>query len=215
MPKSFEVDVYKSTYPVYCSAGSIDMLSTEGLGWVKLARKCFEVSLVRFLLFSDFCDVTTPEWPRACHIERLLWADNLIVKLLRRSYLPFGPEKAHFTAKKTTTTTKLKSDRSLFRSFYYELSLSFFEQNDHGEEIDLETKRLTTSSLSFFLVRRRKRAIHENDHARDWRRETHSLNLKKKRCCLQCKKASPSWHTYCFLTGIRKSLCYLLFCYYT
>ena len=69
--------------------------------------------------------------------------------------------------KKTTTTTKLKSDRSLFRSFYYELSLSFFEQNDHGEEIDLETKRLTTSSLSFFLVRRRKRAIHENDHARD------------------------------------------------
>ena len=61
MPKSFEVDDYKSTYPVYCSAGSIDMLSTEGLGWVKLARKCFEVSLVRFLLFSDFCDVTTPE----------------------------------------------------------------------------------------------------------------------------------------------------------
>ena len=167
---------------MYCSAGSIDMLSTEGLGWVKLARKCFEVSLVRFLLFSDFCDVTTPEWPRACHIERLLWEDNLIVKLRRRSYLPFGPDKAHFTAKKKpTTTTKLKSDRSLFRSFYYELSLSFFEQNDHGDEIDLETKRLTTSSLSFFLVRRRKRAIHENDHARDWRREMDSLTKSKEK----------------------------------
>ena len=30
----------------------------------------------------------------------------------------------------------------------------------------------TTSSLSFFLVRREKRARHANDHARDWRRET-------------------------------------------
>ena len=108
MPKSFEIDVYKSTYPVYCNAGSIDMLSTEGLGWVRLARKCFQVSLVRFLLFSDFCDVTTPEWPRACHIERLLWADNLIVKLLRRSYLPFGPEKAHFTATKNNDNNKIK-----------------------------------------------------------------------------------------------------------
>ena len=179
MPKSFEVEVYRSTYPVYCSAGSIDMMSTEGLGWVKLARKCFQVSLVWFLLFSDFCDVTTPEWPRACHIERLLWADNLIVLKITLAILfaLWSGQGTHILRQKktTTTTTKLKSDRSLIRSFYYELSLSFFEQNDHGEEIDLETKRVTTSSLSFFLVRRRKRAIHENDHARDWRRETHSL----------------------------------------
>ena len=63
-------------------------------------------------------------------------------------------------------------------------------------------RRYTTSSLSFFVVRRVKRPRHANDHARDCRRETGDrscgfaaqrsralslslLNLKKKRKCLQ------------------------------
>ena len=37
----------------------------------------------------------------------------------------------------------------------------------------------TTSSLSFFLVHRAKRARHVNDHARDWRRETGEARKKR------------------------------------
>ena len=38
MPK---IDVYKSSYPVCCSAGNIDMLSTEGFFTLKKERSIY------------------------------------------------------------------------------------------------------------------------------------------------------------------------------
>ena len=85
-----------------------------------------------------------------------------------------------------------------------------YSVNSNGTELaPLHTQ--TTSSLSFFLVHRSKRARHANNQARDWRRETGealvlasygfaarrspvhafpSLNLKKKGYCSQSQRDS-------------------------
>ena len=48
--------------------------------------------------------------------------------------------------------------------------LTEFGFNEMG--VSLQFPKQTTSSLSFFLVRRAKPTRHANDHACDWRRET-------------------------------------------
>ena len=57
MPK---IDVYKSSYPVCCSAGNIDMLSTEGVFTLKKERSIYmqqtvdnEVSALARLAFYE------------------------------------------------------------------------------------------------------------------------------------------------------------------